>query len=63
MLNGEMFISICEVERVSVVSGVSDELYFLHVRIGEMFPQILDDQEKHEKVTSAIKNGWHLNTE
>lgn len=59
----ETFISLHGVERVSIVSGVLHEFYVLDVKIAEVFLQMLDDQEKHEKVTSAIKNGWQLNTE
>lgn len=63
MLNGDMFISLRGVERVSAVSGVLHEFCVLDVKIGEMILQILDDQETHEKVTSAIKNGGYSNTE
>lgn len=63
MLKGDMFISLHGLERVSVVSGVLHEFYVLDVRTGEMILHILDDQEKHEKVTSAIRNGWYSNTE
>lgn len=63
MLNGDIFISSHGVEGLSVVSGVLHEFYVLDAEIGETALQMLDDQEKHKKVTSAIKNGWHLNTE
>lgn len=57
MLNGDMFISLHGVERVSIVSGVLHEFYVSDVKIGGMILQILGDQEKHEQLLQLLRMG------